>query len=359
MRKFSRGRKCIFGIAIAFLFFHGSAAAGANEEAVAFVNGEKIKGLELREILGIWGGAISASGIPTEKKMEALERLIDGRLIEQSARAKKLDNTADFSKRMKEREEGLLIPVLFRVEIASKLRIGQEEILAESARLRKDDKALAKDKALEAAKRTVWQREIRKLEQGLVGAAREGASVRIDEETIARIGKGDKVGDNAVLGTTATAAISYAETKGLLRQMSGGMHGGQDLGANPQAIRSMVDRELTGRALLAYARKRKVEDTELMKTARRELERSILVDLFTEKEIMKTVKVSAKEIGDTYARHSKMLVRDGKKIPLSEVEEDIRRIVLKEKRNKAMKVFLDKLRKKSKIRIDDKLLKTV
>jgi hypothetical protein len=359
MGKFSRLCNYVIGITVAFLFFHGSAAAGVNEEAVAFVNGEKIRGLELRESMGLWGGAISASGITPEKKKEALERLIDGRLIEQAARSKKLDNTADFSKRVKEREEGLLIPVLFRMEIASKLKIDQEEIRAESARLRKDDKGLAKDKATGAATRTVWQREIRKLEQELVAAARDEASVKIDEEMIARIGKGEKIEDNAVLGTAATAAISFGEVKGLLRQMSGGMHGGQDLGANPQAIRSMVDRELTGRALLPCARNRKVEDTEWMKTARRELERSILVDLFTEKEILKAVKVTEEEIGDTYAKHSGMLVRDGKKIPLSEVKEDIRRIVLKENRNKAMKVYLDKQRKKSKIKINDKLLQKV
>jgi hypothetical protein len=167
------------------------------------------------------------------------------------------------------------------------------------------------------------------------------------------------VEDNVVLGTAATAAVRYGEVKGLLRQMSGGMHGGQDLAANPQAIRSMVDRELTGRALLAYARNRKVEDSEWMNAARRELERSILIDLFTEKEILKGIKVSEKEIGDAYAKHSQMLVRDGKKVPLSDVKEDIKRIVLNGKRNKARKEYVEKLKKKAKIKISDKVLSLV
>lgn len=226
-------------------------------------------------------------------------------------------------------------------------------------RLRQDDKNLSNENALARAEGAIWQREIRKLEQELVAAAREAALFKVDEETIARIGKGEKVEDNVVLGTAAAAAIRYGEVKVLLQQMSGGGHGGQDLGANPQALRSMVDRKLTGRALIAYARNRKVEDSEWMNAARRELERSILVDLFTGNEILKGVKVSEKEIGETYAKHSQMLVRDGKKIPLSEVKEDIRRIVMSEKRKKAMKEYVEKLKKKAKIKINDKLLQKV
>ena len=61
----------------------GSAHAGVIESTVAVVNGDKITGLELRESLGLWGGGVSASGIPVKKKKEALDRLVAGRLLAQ------------------------------------------------------------------------------------------------------------------------------------------------------------------------------------------------------------------------------------------------------------------------------------
>lgn len=345
-------------VAIAVSGVHGIAAAGVNEDTVAFVNGDKINGLELRESLGIWAGVMSASGVPQETKKAALDRLIDRRLIEQAARWKKLDKMDEFSRRSMESREKLLVPVLMRDEIASRLKIEHEEVRAESARLRKENKNLPKDQAMEAAKKTIWQRELRKIEQELVAAAREEASISIDEETIARIGKGESVEDNAVLGTAASAAVNYGELKDLVRKMRGGRHAG-DLGANPRMLRDLVDRELTGRALLAYARNRKVEESERMKAARREADRAILIDLFMEREILKGVKVTEKEITETYARHSQMLVRDGKKIPLSEVKEDIRRIALEGKSKAAMMEYLARLKKKAKIKINDKLLPKV
>jgi hypothetical protein len=128
MGKFSRAYKFFIVIAVALLGFHASVIAAVNEETVASVNGERIKGLELRESLGLWGGAISSSGIPLEKKKEALDRLIDGRLLEKAARSRKWDKTEDFSNRIKEGGERLLIPALFRMEIASKLKVDPEEI---------------------------------------------------------------------------------------------------------------------------------------------------------------------------------------------------------------------------------------
>ena len=358
MRTFSRGKHLLFVLALAFPGVHGSAVAGVNEDTVASVNGDRIRGLELRESLGLWGGAISASGVPLEKKREALGRLIDGRLLEQAARSLRLDKTEDFSRRVKEREQRVMVSALFRMN-ASSLKIRQEEIRAESERLRKSDKGLDKEKAWETAKGTIWQREVGKLERDLVAAAREEASVKIDGEAIARIGRGERVEDNVVLGTVAATVVTYGEVKVLLRQMSGGRHGGQDLWENPKPVSGILDSMLTERALLAYARNRKVEETEWMRSGRREQERSILIDLLTEKEILNGVKVSEKEIGDAYAKHSQMLVRDGKTIPLAEVEDEIRRIVQSGKRNKAMKEYVEKRKRKADIKTNDRLLQKI
>jgi hypothetical protein len=355
----SRVFKFFTVILVALLGLHGIAEAGVNEETVASVNGDKIRGLELRESLGLWGGAISASGIPMEKKKDALNRLIDGRLLEQSARSRNLDKTEDFSKRVKELEGGLWIPVLFRIEVAARVRIDSKEVRAESTRLQKADKSLSRENALTRAKVSILDREMRKTEQEVISAARKDASVRIIEDAIQRIGKGERLEDNTVLGAMGALTLSYGEAISLLKPSQGSGHGSKELSVNPEAVRSVVDRELTGRALLAYARNRKVEDTEWMSAARRELERAILIDHLTEKEILKGIKVSEKEIGETYAKHSKMLVRDGKTIPLSEVKEEIRRTVQGEKRNKAMKEYLEKRKKKAKIKIDEKLLQRI
>jgi hypothetical protein len=93
-----------------------------------------------------------------------------------------------------------------------------------------------------------------------------------------------------------------------------------------------------------------------MKAMRRELERSILVDMVAEREILKGAKPTDKEIEEAYAKHSQMLVRDGKKIPLSEVKEEIRRIVQGEKRRKAMDTYVEKQKKKAIISIREQVL---
>jgi hypothetical protein len=318
----------ILSLAVAFAFIAGGSGffhANASEEIVAVVNGENIGVRELRESLGRWGKAASATDIPVERKKEALERLIDARLVEQTARSKRWDKAEEFKKRAKVGEKGLLISALFRMEIASRGSIREEEM--------------------------------QKLGKELTVKAREEVSARIDVDAIGRIGKGEKAEDDVVLATAGDWKIRYGDVKTRLQGIHPGGHGGRDLAGNPEALRSMVDRELTGKALAEYARKRKVEGSKWMGSARREMERAILIDLFTEKVILKEIRVTERQIEEVYARHSGMLTRDGRETPLSEVREEIRRIVEREQRKKTLHEYRERLRGKAKIKIDDKNLR--
>ena len=334
----------------------GSAVAAVPEEIVASVNGEGISIRDLREGLGVWGGGVSVSWVPVGKKKEALDRLIEARLLEQSARARGLDNTGEFREFMTRNEQKIAVNALLRREAASRAAVPKEEVRQEAGKLRKKDKNLSGEETRARASATILEKNLRKVEEELVAAARKDASATVNEEAIARIGKAGPMEDNTVLGTAGGEAVRYGEVKNVLGRMPGGKHGGGDLSTNPVAVRNLVDRELSGKSLLAYARKQGVVDPEWMSTVRREAERAVLVDLLTENVIMKKVVVTDKEIKDAYERHAGMMVRDGKPIPLSEVKEQIRGIVLADKRKAAIEKYVAQLRKKGKIRIYEKLL---
>jgi len=337
----------------------GPAVAEVRNEIVASVNGDGISVRDLREGLGLLGGGVSASWIPLEKKKEALNRMIEARLLEQSARSGGFDNTGEFRELMTRSEPGIAVNALLRREAASRVAVGKEEVNEEAGVLRKKDKTLSGAEARSRASAIVWEKNVRRFEEELVAEARKDASATIDEGAIGRIGKGGSLEDNTVLGTAGGEAVRYGEVKNVLGAMPGGKHGGGDLSNNPVAVRNLVNRELTGKSLLAYARKQVPGDSEWLVTVRRETERAVLVSLLTENVIVKKVAVTDREIQDAYARHSGMMVRDGKPIPLSEVKEQIRGIVLADKRKEAMGKYVGQVRKKAKIRTYEKLLPTV
>jgi hypothetical protein len=338
------------------LMVSGLAVADVKEEAVASVNGEKISVRELREAFGLWGGGVSATDIPSEKKTETLERLVTGRLLSQHARSQGLDNTEDFRNALRRSEQNRLISALFRKELSSGVKITREEIRAEAAKLRKSDKTLTPENANLQAKSALWKKKAQKVQEDLVAAAKTDSSSIVLDETIEKIAKGEKVEDNAVLGAVAGDNVYYRDFRQALGAMPGEKHKGMDLSTNPGALRNFLDRELTGRALVAYARRQGIEDSEWMDFVREEAERSILADMLMTTKVLKGVAVTEKEIQNAYAKHTQMLVRDGKKIPLSEVKDQIRGIVMQEKRNKAVDAYVAKLKKKAKISVNKKLL---
>ena len=329
-------------------------------ETVGSADGEGITVRELREFLGIRGEGVSAAEVPLATKKEALDRLIAGRLLAREARARGLDNTAGFQKFLRENEAGVLLTALFRKEVSSRLKVPKDEVSAQASKLREADKTLSEDNAALRARRMVSEAQIRKIEEELVAAARKEFPAKIHQEAIDRIGKGEKPGEDAVLAEAGGETVTYAVVKKTLERMSsGGGHGGQDLSTNPAAIGRIVEREATARSLAALAGKQGIGKSEWVTSVRRDMERSILIDMLAETEILKGVTVSDKEIGNAYAQHAQMFVRDGKKIPLAQVKEEIRGFLENEKRRAGLEAFVDSLKKKAKITVNEGMLPKV
>jgi competence CoiA-like predicted nuclease len=74
---------------------------------------------------------------------------------------------------------------------------------------------------------------------------------------------------------------------------------------------------------------------------------------------MKDVAVTDKEIGDAYNEHAQMLVREGKKVPLAAVKEQIRGFLQNNKKKKALEDYIETLKKKAKIMVNDSTLQKV
>ena len=112
------------------------------------------------------------------------------------------------------------------------------------------------------------------------------------------------------------------------------------------------------RALAAHAKKQGVDGSEGYKAMRQEMERFVLRSLVADN-VLKNIEVTDKEIEATYAEHSATMVRDGKKIPLAMVKEQIRAALRTEKGTKVVDVYIGELKKKAKITVNDAVLPKV
>ena len=355
-------RSAVFLVVAAVLVWEltGCSKTEGKNETVASVNGEEIRVSELREFLGIRGEATSAGNVPVERKKEALDRLVAGRLLAQDARGRGLDNTAEFRQALAQNEQGILITALFRKELESKGKADDKEVQSEARKLMEADKNLSEQDANARASQMILEKQTRKVEGDLVEAAKKEIPPFINRDLIQKIGKGDKVDDNVVLGTVGEEKVSYGDVKRSIGAISpGAPHGAPELSKNPMMIEKILDRELTGRALAAVAKKKGMEGSEPAKAVRKELERSILISLLADKVVPKEVSVTDKEIGEAYAEHSKMLVRNGKKVPLSAVKEQLRGFLRNNKRKKALEGYIEELKNKAKITVNESLLPKV
>ena len=338
----------------------GCSKSDPGNETVASVNGEDIKVSELREFLGIRGGAAPAGNVPAERKKEALDRLVAGRLLAQEARGKGLDNTAEFRQALAQSEQGILITALFRREIESKGKAEEKEVQGEARKLRQADNNISEQDANARASQMILEMQTRKVEGDLIDAAKKETPPSINKDLIQKIGKGDKVDDNVVLGAVGEEKVSYGDVKRSIGAISpDGPHGARELSKNPMVIEKILDRELTGRALAAVAKRKGMEGSEPAKAVRKELERSILISLLADKVVPKEVSVTDKEIGEAYAEHAKMLVRNGKQVPLSAVKEQLRGFLQNNKRKKALEDYVQELKNKAKITVNESLLPKV
>jgi len=345
-------------LAIVAVFGGGCSAKEGKNDPVATVNGEEVRVNELREFLGVRGGLVPVTSLPVEKKKEGLDRLVAGRLIAQEARARGLDNTDEFRNVLSGNERGIWINALLRKEIAAKVKIKDSDLKDEAKKMRAADNNLSETDAAARAGQAVADREIRKVEEELIAEAKKNAPAAIDMVMIGRLGKGEKPADDAALATVGTEKVTYGQVRDLLQAAATGAHGAGELSKNPVAIQRVVDREATGHALYVLAKKKGLEGSEWLKTVRGETERAVLINLLAEKVAAKET-VTEKDIQMAYAEHGQMFLREGKKIPLSQVKDQLRTFLENAKRRKVFEEYVETLRKKAKITVNEGILPKV
>ena len=343
------------------MFVAGCSSKDVRQEAVATVNGDAIKGTELREFLGVPAGVFAVVDVPVEKKKEALDQLVAVRLLAQEGRSRGIDNTAQYKEILQRNDQLVRIKVLVRKEIEGKLKVTDKEIKAEIAKVKEANKGISDGDAAARAVKSVSESQIRKIQEDLIAAAKKETAAEVDPKAVARIGKEENVPDNVVLASAGDEKILYGDVKKILRGLSpgGAPHGQPDLSKNPVLVGNILERELTMRALAAYAKKQGVDGSDGYKSMRQEMERFVLRSLVADNVAAGNVEVTDKEIEAAYAEHSATMVRDGKKVPLAMVKEQIRAALRNEKGKKTIDAYIAELKKKAKITVNDAVLSKV
>ena len=342
------------------MFVAGCASKDVRQETVATVNGDDIKVSELRESLGVPAGVFAVVEIPVERKKEALDQVVAARLLAQEGRSRGIDNTPEFKEILQRNDQLVLIKALMIKEIEGKLKVTDEEIKAEIAKVKEANKGISDADAAMRAVKSVSGSRIQKIQEDVIAAAKKETGAAVDPKAVDRIGKEENVPDNVVLASVGDEKILYGDIKKILRGLSpGGGNGQPDLSKNPGLVGNILERELTMRALAAYAKKQGVDGSEGYKSMRREMERFALRSMVAENVAAKNVEVTDKEIEAAYAEHSASMVRDGKKIPLAMVKEQIRAALRNEKGKKVIDAYITELRKKAKVTVNDAVLPKV
>jgi len=341
----------------------GCAGKDPRQEVVATVNGEEIQVLEVREKLGVPAGLFAVTNIPLEQKREALDRLVAGRLLAQDARSRGFDNTSRFREMLRQNEQGARVSALFRMEIEGKVKLddGEKDVQEEVAKIQGMKDKVSDADVLVKAKKKVAKSRIRKIQEELTATAMKETGAAVDQAMIDRIGKGESVPDNAVLASAGNEKVLYGDVKKILQgvSQSAGNSGTGDLSKDPAMISNVVNRELTGMAIAAYAKKQVPDRSDVYKTERQNLERNILLSLMANDVVWKDATVTDKEIEAAYNENAGEMIQNGKKIPLSAVKERIRAFLQNEKRNKALDAYIAELQKKAKITVNDAVLSKI
>jgi hypothetical protein len=343
------------------MFVAGCSSKDVRQETVATVNGDEIKGTELREFLGIPAGVFAAVEIPVERKKEALDQLTAVRLLAQEGRSRGLDNTSEYKEILQRNDQLVRIKAMMRKEIEGKLKVTNEEIKAEVAKVKAANQGISDADAAMQAVKSVSGSRIQKIQEDLIAVAKKETAAAVDNQAMARIGKEENVPDNVVLASVGDEKITYGDVKKILRGLSpgGGANGQPDLSKNPVLVRNILDRDMTMRSLAAYAKKQGVDASEGYKSMRQEMERFVLRSMVVDNVVANNVEVTDKEIEAAYAEHSATMVRDGKKIPLAMVKEQIRAALRNEKGKQGVDAYIVELRKKAKITVNDAVLPKV
>ena len=358
-------RKTI-AILLAAGMFGGALAAGCarknpTQEIVATVNGEDIKVLDLRAWMGDPIGSIAMTYIPVGKKKKALDKLIVGWLLAQDVRSRGMDNTPEFREFFQRSERRVRVNALFRKEIGAKLKTDDKAVKAEIARIQETNKKISAEDAAQRASFRISEGQVRKIQEELIATAKKETGATVNQATMGNIAKGEGVPDNAVIASAGEEKILYGDVKKILegRSPTGESQGRQDLSKNPEVIAKVVDQELNVLALSAYARKQGIEGSDEYKMTRQEEERNILRTLVGQATVRKEVTITDKEVENAYAERSREMVRQGKKIPLSAVREQVRASLRNDKQRQALDDYIAELKKKARITIDNAVLSKV
>ena len=343
------------------MFVAGCSSKDVRQETVATVNGEEINGTELREFLGVPAGVFAVVEIPVERKKEALDQLVAVRLLAQEGHSRGIDNTSEFKEILQQNDPLVRIKALLRKEIEGKFKVTNEEFKAEIAKVKEANKGISDADAAMRAVKSVSGSRIQKIQEDLIAAAKKETAAAVDPKAVARIGKEGNVPDNVVLATAGDEKILYGDVKKIVRGLSpgGGAQGQPDLSKNPVLVGNILERELTMRALAAYAKRQGVDGSEGYKSMRKEMERFVLRSMVADNVTAKNIEVTDMEIEAAYAEHAATMVRDGKKIPLAMVKEQIRAALRNEKGQKTIEAYIAELRKKAKITVNDAVLPKV
>ena len=345
------------------MFVAGCASKDVRQETVATVNGDAIKAAELREFLGVPAGVFAVADIPVEKKKEALDQLVAVRLLAQDGHSRGIDNTPEFKEVLQRNEQLVWIKALLRKEIEAKLKVTNEELKAEIAKIKKSNKGVSDADAALRAVKSVSGSRVQKIQEDLIAVAKKETSAAVDPKAVARIGKEANLPDDVVVASVGDDKILYGDIKKTLRGLApaGAPPGQPDLSKNPGLVGNILERELTMRSLVAYAKKQ-AGGSEGYKAMRQEMERIVLRGMTADNVASKNVEVTDKEIEAAYAEHAATIARDGKKIPVGMVamlKERIRTAMLNERGKKVIDAYIDELKKKAKITINDSVLPKV
>ncbi|MHB1025631.1 MAG: hypothetical protein ACYC24_07970 [Desulfobacteria bacterium] len=347
------------------MFVAGCSSKDVRQETVATVNGDSIKVRELREFFGVPAGVFAVVDIPVERKKEALDQLVASRLLAQEGRTLGIDNTPEFKAILQRDDRMIRIKALVRKEIEEKLKVTDEEIKAEVVKVKKANKGISDADAAMRAVKSVSGSRAQKIQADLIAVAKKEAGAAVDAKAVARIGKEGNVPDDVVLASIGDEKILYGDVKKILDgfAQSGARRGrSSDPSRDPAMVGNILDRELTMRSLAAYAKKQGVDGSEGYKAMRKEMERSVLRGMVADNVAAKNVVITDKEIEAAYAGYAATIARDGKKIPVAMVamlKERIRASLLKERGKKSVDAYIDELRKKAKITVNDAVLPKV
>jgi hypothetical protein len=337
------------------MFVAGCSGKDVRQEAVATVNGEPIKVSELREALGVPAGVFAVPDIPVERKKEALDQLVLVRLLAQEGRSLGLDNTSEYKEILEKNDPLIRIKALLRKEIEGKLKVTNEEIKAEIVKVKEANKGISDADAAVRAAKVVSGSRVQKIRADLVAVAKKETAAAVDPKAVARIGKEENVPDNVVLASAGDEKILYGDVRKSLGSLA------QADAGDPGKIEKILERKLTMRALVVYAKKQGIVDgSEWYKSMRQETERSVLRGMVVADNVAaKNVEVTDKEIEADFARRTAAITQKGKKIPVGlvpQLKEMSRATLLRDRRKAVVDAYIAELRKKTKITVNDAIL---